>query len=117
MMMTAAHLIFYAVLTLSFVLNFVHYMHMFQLNSYDPEEQVHWIKKNLGSIALRHLFPLLAAGYALIFCVINPDTGYGCILKFCPSASDLLICAGLILAGLIFCRHKHAKKSWSLRRA
>ena len=110
MMMTAAQLIFYAVLTLSFALNFVHYMHMFQLNSYDREEQLHWIGKNLKNIFLRHLLPLLAAVYTLIFCVIDPDTGYGCIRYPSPAASDLLICAGLILAGLIFCRHKHAKK-------
>ncbi len=110
MMMTAAHLIFFAVLTLSFSLNFTHYMHMFQLNSYDREEQLHWIGKNPGNIFLRHLLPLLAAVYVLIFCAIDPDTGYGCIRYPSPSASDLLICAGLILVGLIFCRHKHAKK-------
>lgn len=110
MMLTAAHLIFFAVLTLGFTANFVHYMHMFQLNSYDREEQLLWIGKNLKNIFLRHLFPLLAALYALIFCVIDPDTGYGCIRYPSPSAGDLLICAGLILAGLIFCRHKHAKK-------
>lgn len=110
MMMTAAHPIFYAALTLSFTANFVHYMHMFQLNSYDREEQLHWIGKNLKNIFLRHLFPLLAAAYALYFCVIHPDTGSGCIRYPSPSTSDLLICAGLILAGLIFCRHKHAKK-------
>lgn len=110
MMMTAAYFLFFAALTLGFTANFVHYMHMFQLNSYDREEQLLWIGKNLKNIFLRHLFPLLAALYALYFCVIDPDTGYGCIRYPSPSPSDLLICAGLILAGLIFCRHKHAKK-------
>lgn len=108
--LTAAHFIFYAILTLSFAANFLHYMHMFQLNSYDRAEQLSWTRKNLKDLFLRHLFPLLAAVYALIFCGLLADTGSGCIRYPCPDPGDLLICAGLICAGLIFARPKKAKK-------
>ena len=49
------HVIFFIVLFVSFTVNFVHYMHMFQLNSYSAWEQGQWMKKNYGSIFLRFL--------------------------------------------------------------
>lgn len=91
---------FFAVLLASFVLNFVHYMHMFQLNSYSAEEHFHWIKKNIGNIVLRHVFPFAAAAYALII-VLTSGT---------VTAGDILICAGIICIGMIFCKRKPAKK-------
>ncbi|MCM1334213.1 MAG: UDP-N-acetylmuramoyl-tripeptide--D-alanyl-D-alanine ligase [Bacteroides sp.] len=108
--LTAAHFIFYAILTFSFAANFLHYMHMFQLNSYDRAEQLLWTGKNLKELFLRHFLPLIAGVYALIFCVILADTGYGCIRYPCPDPGDLLICAGLILGGMVFARPRKAKK-------
>lgn len=122
-----AHVIFFAVLLLSFTANFVHYMHMFQLNSYSAWEQGQWMKKNVGNIFLRHLWAVLSALYLLIFCaesysyqphehvfeggaeqIVHGETvtRFG----FMVFAVDLLICAGILAVGLIFCKPKKAKK-------
>ena len=90
----------FAVLLASFTLNFVHYMHMFQLNSYNAAEQFHWIKKNIGNIVLRHIFALAASVYALIILL-----AVGMV-----TISDFLIFAGIICIGIVFCKRKPAKK-------
>ena len=101
--MLLGYIIFFAALLVSFSVNFIHYMHMFQLNSYSAKEQAHWTRVNIGNVLLRHLFPFLAIVYAAVFCIVlRPDNGV--------QLSDLLICAGLMLLGLIFCKPKKAKK-------
>ncbi len=113
-MLIAAYILFFAALLLSFSVNFTHYMHMFQLNSYSAEEQLHWIRKNGKNIVLRHLCALLAFLYAVI--VAGPGglrwqgEKFGCVVSPFVTASDLLICAGLLTAGLLFCKNKPAKK-------
>ena len=96
------YIVFFAVLFTSFTINFVHYMHMFQLNSYSAKEQLHWIKINFGNVLLRHLFPLLAVIYASIIFIGSESAEL--------SLSDLLMCSGLMLIGLTFARKKKAKK-------
>ncbi len=57
---------FYAALLASCVLNFRHYMHMFQLNSYHAGEQFKWIKENLPHVICRHIFTLISATAVII---------------------------------------------------
>ncbi len=123
------YVVFFAVLLLSFTVNFVHYMHMFQLNSYSAKEQIHWIKNNIGNVILRHIFPFIAALFALFSCVImngalfgeNPmgvsyidkDNIFSSTLANFPykvCTWDLIICSALILIGLFFCKKKQPAK-------
>ncbi len=104
------HVIFFIVLFISFTANFVHYMHMFQLNSYSAWEQGQWMKKNVGNILLRHVWALLAAAYLMIFC---RKMLYGIMednFRYLYIFEDLLICSAILAIGLIFCRRKPAKK-------
>lgn len=128
----ASYIVFFAVLLLSFTVNFVHYMHMFQLNSYSAEEQLHWIKNNLKNVILRHIFPLLAAVCGLISC---NDLYHKCWLRYATNdifsstgdaalgnlaeidnafhsymTTNLLICSGLFIIGLLFCKRKQPAK-------
>lgn len=104
------HVVFFTALLISFTANFIHYMHMFQLNSYSAWEQGQWMKKNVGNIILRHVWAVLAAAYLLIFCrkmligIMEDNFRYLYIFE------DLLICSALLAVGLIFCRRKPAKK-------
>lgn len=123
------YIVFFSALLLSFTVNFVHYMHMFQLNSYSAEEQVHWIKNNIKNVVKRHIFPLVAALFALFSCVVmngalfgeNPvGTGYidkdnifGAALINVPykvCTWDLIICSSLIIIGLFFCKNNQPVK-------
>ncbi|MBO5377157.1 MAG: UDP-N-acetylmuramoyl-tripeptide--D-alanyl-D-alanine ligase [Ruminiclostridium sp.] len=121
------HVIFFIVLFVSFTVNFVHYMHMFQLNSYSAWEQGQWMKKNYGSIFLRHVWAIGAALHTVVSCMYtqvytnhehtfingvevivdtDPVSQFGFDIAF----SDLLVAAGMILIGLMFCMQKKAKK-------
>ncbi len=106
------YIIFFIALLLSFSVNFVHYMHMFQLNSYSAGEHLHWLKNQwkchiLESAYIRHLPAVFAALYSLIFCVIRPGNS----AEGRPVGEiDLCVCAGALLLGLLLCRHKPAKK-------
>ena len=93
-------IVFFVILLASFVINFLHYMHMFQLNSYNAGEQFHWIKNNIGNVILRHFLSLAAGIYVLITTLVS-----GVL-----TASDLFIAAGIMCLGLIFCKKKPAKK-------
>lgn len=101
------YIVFFVVLFASFTVNFVHYMHMFQLNSYSSWEQGQWMKKNAGNIVLRHVWAIAAAVMAYILVPKYPESG-GMINA--GTLSDLLTCAGVIFAGLMFCFPKKAKK-------
>ena len=96
------YIVFFAVLFASFTINFVHYMHMFQLNSYSAKEQFHWIKVNFVNVVLRHIFSLLAVAYAFVIFIGSES--------FELRLSDLLMCSGLMLIGLAFAKKKKAKK-------
>lgn len=95
--MIIGYIVFFAALLISFTVNFVHYMHMFQLNSYSPFEHVQWMKKNVKDMVLRHFDAAIAVfiGYSVIDGI---------------ALSDVLLCSGILLIGLIFCSSKPAKK-------
>ncbi len=73
---TVLIIFFYVCLTLSCSLNFVHYMHMFQLNSYHAREQIKWIGANIGNVVLRHIFLVVEALTLLIFQHTNPSLAF-----------------------------------------
>ena len=77
-------------------LNFVHYMHMFQLNSYHSDEQLRWIGKNIKEVILRHIFTL---GSVLTFLICGE-----------MKASTCFIAAAFLCLDLVFSAPKKAKK-------
>lgn len=126
-MYIASYILFFAALLYSFGLNYVRYMHMFQLNSYHASEQFKWIGENIGEVFKRHIFPMIAAVFALISCVVmggtlfgeNPvgihyiEDAFSSSLSFEPyrvSTWDLLMCTSLMLIGVNLCGSKPAKK-------
>lgn len=126
-MYIASYILFFASLLYSFGLNFVRYMHMFQLNSYHASEQLKWIGENIGEVFKRHIFPIIAAVFALISCVVmggtlfgeNPvgvyyiEDAFSSSLSFEPyrvSTWDLLMCTSLLLIGVNLWGSKPAKK-------
>lgn len=88
--------IFCIVLTISTALNFAHYMHMFQLNSYHAGEQLKWMKQNISDAVLRHVFSLLAV---LILVICGTVT-----------LSSLLMASAAICINMCFVQNKPAKK-------
>lgn len=128
----ASYVSFFIVLLFSFTINYLHYMHMFQLNSYSAEEQLHWIKNNFKNIIGRHIFPALAAIYGLISCyglydkcwekyATNDifsslsDVALGNFEKingafYSYMTTNLLVCCGLLIIGLLFCKRKQPAK-------
>ena len=125
-MYIASYILFFASLLYSFGLNYIRYMHMFQLNSYHASEQFKWIGENIGEVFKRHIFPVIAALFALFSCVIMDGTLYGenpvgrynyetfgVAFAFEPyrvNTWDLLMCTGLMIIGLYFCQNRPAKK-------
>ena len=77
-------------------LNFIHYMHMFQLNSYHADEQFKWIGKNIKDVIMRHVFTI---GAILTF-IICGET----------NASTCFIAAAFLLLDIVFSAPKKAKK-------
>lgn len=65
-MILAGYIIFFAALLFSFAANYLHYMHMFQLNSYHASNQFKWIGGNIGSVIAAHILPAAAAVYMTI---------------------------------------------------
>lgn len=123
----ASYFLFFVTLLYSFILNFIRYMHMFQLNSYHASEQFKWIKENMGEVLKRHVPSLLAAAFAFVSCFIMNGTLYGVnpvgishtedVLgshmiyePYKVNTWDLLICSILIITGLYLCKRKPAKK-------
>ncbi len=123
----ASYFLFFVTLLYSFILNFIRYMHMFQLNSYHASEQFKWIKENMGEVLKRHVPSLLAAAFAFVSCFIMNGTLYGAnpvgishtedVLgshmiyePYKANTWDLLICSILIITGLYLCKSKPAKK-------
>lgn len=120
---TASYILFFITLLYSFTLNFLRYMHMFQLNSYSASEQLKWIKGNMGETAKRHIFPFIAVLFAVFFCVsadwlvslgtngdevrASSDIAEGVRRLF---TWNLLTCTGLLIIGIFFCKNKPAKK-------
>lgn len=123
----SSYILFFAALLYSFTLNFIRYMHMFQLNSYHASEQFKWIGSNIGEVIKRHICPIAAAVFAFVSCFVTGGTLFGentagvhyiaevsdsylSFRSYRVSAWDLLICAGLMLIGLSFCKREPVKK-------
>ena len=64
-MTVIAHILFFAATLAVFTINFIHYMHMFQLNSYSAHEHFEWHKKNGREYLIRVCFPVIFAFIAL----------------------------------------------------
>ena len=121
------YIVFFATLLISFTVNFVHYMHMFQLNSYSAWEQGQWMKKNVGNIILRHVWAVIAVLYVVAFCSYSVsfephthvieggverivESGTVTQFSFLVFLSDVLICGGILLMGVACCKKAPAKK-------
>ena len=61
------YILFFAALLANFILNYIKYMHMFQLGSYHASEQFKWIGGNIGEIIKRHLCALVMLALLIIF--------------------------------------------------
>lgn len=88
-------IVFFGALFAGVVLNFTHYMHMFQLGGYHASAQMKWLGANLRSVLLRH------AGAV-----------FGAVVLIAASYSELkLLIAGVcLLVFLVFSRPRPAKK-------
>ncbi len=123
----ASYILFFVTLLYSFTLNFIRYMHMFQLNSYHASEQFKWIRENAGEVIKRHIFPVLAAAFSFVSCFVMKATLFGVnpmgtvhtedafdsymiFEPFRVNTWDLLICSMLIITWLYLCKSKPAKK-------
>ncbi len=110
--MTAiAHILFYAAMLANFTINFVHYMHMFQLNSYSAHEHLEWHKKNPGDYQKRTIFPeiyCLAAIYISLHCYFDGDEFLWTLRDLLPYIGTVLMLAGVIVSAVL--DRKPAKK-------
>ncbi|MBP5604301.1 MAG: UDP-N-acetylmuramoyl-tripeptide--D-alanyl-D-alanine ligase, partial [Ruminiclostridium sp.] len=102
-MTVISHILFYAAVLADFTINFVHYMHMFQLNSYSAREHGEWCAKNRADIMKRTIFPLLFLLIALCAGIGN-CLGGGYLIwlvsDFLPYAGMALMLLGMIPAVL-----------------
>ncbi len=92
----ASYILFFIVLLFSFSTNYLHYMHIFQLNSYSCGEQFHWIKQNIKQVVGRHILPLIVSIYALI---AGYDLEHRCWEKY--ATNDIFSSQGNIALGNI----------------
>lgn len=110
-MTVIAHILFFAATLAVFTINFIHYMHMFQLNSYSAHEHLEWHKKNGREYRIRVLFPFIFTLIALCAGIGNcfgGDRLVWTINDFLPYIGAVLMFAGTIPAILGF--KKPAKK-------
>lgn len=77
-------------------MNYLHYMHMFQLNSYHANVQFKWIKENITNVIFRHIFSL----GAVVVLLLSENI----------TSSSLLISAGFLCLNLVAAKPKPAKK-------
>ena len=96
-----ANILFFACLLANFTINYVHYMHMFQLNSYSPKEQLEWSVKNSGDVwkrtALAALYAVFAAVIAL-WAYSDGNTAVWVLWDMLPYIGALMMCVGIIPA-------------------
>jgi len=100
-MTVLAHILFYAALLANFTINFIHYMHMFQLNSYSAHEHYEWRKKNTADVFSREVWALIFCLYSAIVSIltyINGNTVLWIISDNLPYHGLVLLCAGIIPA-------------------
>ena len=101
-MTVVAHIVFYAALLANFTINFVHYMHMFQLNSYSAREQHEWRNKNYHDVLNRGIwawgFCAIAASLTIIACFITDHKALNAFCDHLPQMGAALMIAGIVPA-------------------
>ena len=113
-----ANIAFFACLFINFVINYLHFMHMFQLNSYSPREQFVWWKKNRGQMWLRALLPELFFIFIIVVNILFFTTFIGDVrhpdrlrdelfYRACPYIGACVNAVAAVISLLI---HKPAKK-------
>ena len=91
-----SYILFFAALLVNFILNFIRYMHMFQLGSYHASEQFKWIGGNIGEIIKRHFCAFMVLVLLIIFSF--------------HSMTGLMSSAAVLIVFSIFSLPKKAKK-------
>lgn len=105
------HILFYAALLANFTINFVHFMHMFQLNSYSAKEQYEWRKKNTQDVFRRQVWALIFCAYAAILVICAAISSAPPLLMMCahlPETGAFLLTAGTL--SVVFAKKKPVKK-------
>lgn len=91
-----SYILFFTAMLANFVLNYIRYMHMFQLNSYHASEQFKWIGGNIGEIIKRHFCALMVLVLLIIFAF--------------HSMTGLMSSAAVLIVFSLFSLPKKAKK-------
>ena len=102
------HVIFYAALLANFTINFVHFMHMFQLNSYSAREQYEWRKKNSLDVLNRCLWALIYGLMAAMFAI--------CVLFANDAPFFIAMCDHLPIYGAALMTVGCVPGLWALRK-
>lgn len=105
-----AHILFFASMLAYFTINFVHFMHMFQLNSYSPHEQLEWWKKNRRDMLIRAVWAelyIIIAVIVALWSYFDGNTVVWIMLDFLPYIGAVMFVFGA--AAAVFAR-KPAKK-------
>ncbi len=98
-----AIILFYAAMLAKFSLDYVHFMHMFQLNSYDAKEQYEWHKKNGGDYLKRAVFPVLfwlIAIFAACRAYYSTDVIMNIVCDLLPYIGAVFMAAGMIVSAV-----------------
>ncbi len=113
-----ANIAFFACLFINFVINYLHFMHMFQLNSYSAHEQFGWWKKNKVQMWLRALLPELFFMFIIVVNILFFTSYIGDVkhpdrlrdelfYRACPYVGACVNAVGAVISLII---HKPAKK-------
>ncbi|MBR5089105.1 MAG: UDP-N-acetylmuramoyl-tripeptide--D-alanyl-D-alanine ligase, partial [Ruminiclostridium sp.] len=98
------HILFYAAMLANFSVNFVHFMHMFQLNSYSAHEQYEWRKKNTQDVFTRQVWGLIFCALAAMLAICGVVTMSPGILGVCyyiPETGAFLFLVGMVYSLLL----------------
>ena len=100
-MTVIVHICFFAALLANFTLNFIHYMHMFQLNSYSAREHSEWAKKNAGDVWKRMIFSLIFCVFAAVIALwayLDGNTAIWTLWDLLPYIGTLIFLAGALVS-------------------
>ncbi len=98
-----AHILFYAAMLVKFSLDYVHFMHMFQLNSYDTKEHMEWHRKNGSDYIKRVVFPVafwFIAVFAASRSYYDTDVIMTVVCDLLPYIGSVLMAAGMIVSAV-----------------
>lgn len=98
-----AHIMFYAVMLAKFTMDYVHYMHMFQLGSYSFKELYEWHRKNGGDFVKRAVFPVIfwcAAFFVSSRYNFHSDVIINVLSDLLPYIGSVFMALGLIVSAI-----------------